>query len=206
MSVNPVTIEELRKMNATEGLVLQGCGGEAKEWIDGINGVFKRAGILLENSAFKEDNCYTFKNDDLTCILFPFNDDVSVDLGKMAMWRLQTYQDLGGTWFSDYVDNRLGGFINENDSVEEKVKPDCALIGEDGNIYNLMALASRTLKNHSMVDEASEMIDRINSCSSYNEAINIIGEYVNITSTEDMSEYSEYESFDEDYEGMEYLD
>ena len=175
-------------MSNTEGLVLQGCGGELKEWIDGINGLFKRSGILLEDSEFKEDDCYTFKNGELTCLLFPFSDDISIDLGKMAMWRLQTHQDLGGTWFSDYVDNRLGGFIKENDSPEEKAKPDCALIGEDGNVFNLMAIASRTLKEHGMANEAKEMCERVRSSGSYYEALSVIGEYVNITSSEDMTE------------------
>lgn len=175
-------------MSSTEGLVLQGCGGELKEWIDGINGLFKRSGILLEDSEFKEDDCYTFKNGDLTCLLFPFSDGISIDLGKMAMWRLQTHQDLGGTWFSDYVDNRLGGFIKENDSPEEKAKPDCALIGEDGNIFNLMGIASRTLKEHGMAEEAKEMCERVRSSGSYYEALGVIGEYVNITSSEDMTE------------------
>lgn len=188
MSVKSVNTEELRSMSNTEGLVLQGCGGELKEWVDGINGLFKRAGILLEDSEFKEDDCYTFKNGDLTCLLFPFNDNLSIDLGKMAMWRLQTHQDLGGIWFSDYVDNRLGGFIKENDSPEEKAKPDCALIGEDGNIFNLMGIASRTLKENGMANEAKEMCERVRSSGSYYEALGVIGEYVNITSSEDMTE------------------
>lgn len=188
MSVKSVNTEELRSMSNTEGLVLQGCGGELKEWIDGINGLFKRAGILLEDCEFKEDDCYTFKNGDLTCLLFPFDEDIQVDLGKMAMWRLQTHQDLGGTWFSDYVDNRLGGFIKENESPEEKAKPDCALIGEDGNIFNLMGIASRTLKEHGMADEAKEMCERVRESSNYYEALGVIGEYVNITSSEDMTE------------------
>lgn len=188
MSVKSVNTEELRSMSNTEGLVLQGCGGELKEWIDGINGLFKRSGILLEDSEFKEDDCYTFKNGELTCLLFPFSDDISIDLGKMAMWRLQTHQDLGGTWFSDYVDNRLGGFIKENDSPEEKAKPDCALIGEDGNIFNLMGIASRTLKENGMANEAKEMCERVRSSGSYYEALGVIGEYVNITSSEDMTE------------------
>ncbi len=188
MSVKSVNTEELRSMSNTEGLVLQGCGGELKEWIDGINGLFKRSGILLEDSEFKEDDCYTFKNGELTCLLFPFSDDISIDLGKMAMWRLQTHQDLGGTWFSDYVDNRLGGFIKENDSPEEKAKPDCALIGEDGNIFNFMGIASRTLKENGMANEAKEMCERVRSSGSYYEALGVIGEYVNITSSEDMTE------------------
>ena len=32
-----ITTDELRRMTNQEGLILQGCGGEAQEWIDGIN-------------------------------------------------------------------------------------------------------------------------------------------------------------------------
>ncbi len=45
-----------------------------------------------------------------------------------------------------------------------------------------MGIASRTLKRNGMRDEAEEMVDRItNGASSYDEALCIIGEYVNIT-------------------------
>lgn len=37
MSVKKITTDDLRRMNNSEGLVLQGCGGELQEWIDGIN-------------------------------------------------------------------------------------------------------------------------------------------------------------------------
>lgn len=36
-------------------------------------------------------------------------------------------------------------------------KPDCKLIGEDGNIFNLMARASRTLRENNLSEEAQEM-------------------------------------------------
>lgn len=79
-------------------------------------------------------------------------------------------------------------------SKAEKVKPDCALIGQDGNIFNLLGIASRTLKQNSMADEAKEMCSRVTSSESYCEALNIIGEYVNIT---DGSEQSD--DIDEDF-------
>ena len=59
-------------------------------------------------------------------------------------------------------------------------KPDCKLIGEDGNIFNLMARASRTLRENDLSEEAKEIRERITSSSSYDEALCIIGEYVNI--------------------------
>lgn len=60
------------------------------------------------------------------------------------------------------------------------------MIGQDGNIFNLMGIASRTLRRNGMADQATEMCDRITqTAGSYYEALNIIGEYVNITSAED---------------------
>jgi hypothetical protein len=35
------------------------------------------------------------------------------------MWRLQTHEQFGGTWLSDYVPNRLGGFVSENEQTED---------------------------------------------------------------------------------------
>ena len=96
------------------------------------------------------------------------------------MWRLQTHDTFGGTWLSDYIDNRLG----REPAQEVPEKPDCPLIGQDGNIFNLVGIASRTLKVHGMPDQAKEMADRVFSCDSYHKALCIIGEYVNITSAD----------------------
>lgn len=60
------------------------------------------------------------------------------------------------------------------------VKPDCKLVGENGNVFNLVGIASRTLRQNGMADEAVEMRDRICKSSSYDQALCIIGEYVNI--------------------------
>lgn len=65
--------------------------------------------------------------------------------------------------------------------INQQEKPMCRLIGENGNIYNLMGIAIRTLKSNGMRAEAREMQDRIfNKAKSYNEAISIIAEYVEI--------------------------
>lgn len=60
-------------------------------------------------------------------------------------------------------------------------KPKCPLIGQDGNIFNLMGIASKTLKRNGMSNDAKEMCDRITSPGSYDEALSIIDEYVEIT-------------------------
>lgn len=162
MKINTIAAEDLCRMRDKEGLILQGCGGDPKEWVAGINQMFTEVSV--------------FEYDGLDCILYPF-EDVKLAMGKLAMWRLQTHETFGGTWLSDYVPNRLGGFRME--SVE---KPDCALIGEDGNIFNLAGLAAGTLREHGMKEQAEEMKERVCSSHSYEEALCVIGEYVNITS------------------------
>lgn len=67
-------------------------------------------------------------------------------------------------------------------------KPNCPLIGQDGNIFNLMAIASRTLRENDMSEKATEMCERIRNCGNYYAALGVIGEYVNITSVDDEDE------------------
>lgn len=191
MSIKKITANDLRQMKDSEALILQGCGGSLDEWIDGINDLLTESGILLEGSKFKAENCSAFEHDGLTCLMFPFSEDVKLDVGRLAMWRLQTHGQFGGTWLSDYVPNRLGGFTEEQQK-EESLKPDCPLIGQDGNIFNLMGIASRTLRQNGMSEQAAEMRSRITeTAGSYSEALGIIGEYVNITSVDDGQDYGE---------------
>lgn len=179
MNVQTISIDRLRRMGDQEGLILQGCGGDLQEWVDGINEILTEEGILKKGTRFEE--AYTFQHDGLTCLLFPFKDGMEIEMGKLAMWRLQTHPHLGGTWLSDYVPNRLDGFVQEQ---QELVKPDCPLLGQNGNIYNLMGIAGQTLREHGMEEQAKEMFNRITQCQSYDSALNIISDYVNITSVE----------------------
>ena len=58
------------------------------------------------------------------------------------------------------------------------MKPKCKLIGKNGNIFNLMALAAKTLKEAGL--DETEMLKRVMSSNSYMEALGIISEYVEI--------------------------
>ena len=157
MSIQQISKEQLCRMGDQEGLILQGCGGDPQEWLDGINVILTNEGILKQGAGFEED--YTFRHDDLTCLLFLFKEDMELDMGKLAVWRLATHSTFGGTWLSDYIPNRLGGFVKEQErkAVPEHVKPDCPLIGEDGNIFRLIGIASETLRENGMQEQAEEM-------------------------------------------------
>ena len=169
--IREVTTEDLRRMEGQEGLILQGCGGDLQEWADGINGLLADEGILLRGSTF--ESVMVFQYGDTTNLLFPL-DNAELDVEKLAMWRLKTHGRFGGTWLSDYVPNRLGGYLDE----QETVKPAMSLLGQDGNIFSILGRASRLLKDAGQKDQADEMFRRVTSSGSYDEALSIISEYV----------------------------
>lgn len=55
------------------------------------------------------------------------------------------------------------------------------LIGQDGNIFNLIGIASKALKQDGKSDEAAEMTTRVmDEAQDYNHALRIIMEYVDV--------------------------
>ena len=145
MSIQKISTDQLRRMGDQEGLVLQGCGGDLQEWVDGINQILTEEGILKKGARFEE--AYTFEHDGLTCLLFPFKEDMQIEVGKLAAWRLETHP-------------------------------------------NFIGIASQTLRQHHMEEQAAEMFHRITQCQSYDSALSIIGDYVNITSAQQTDEMS----------------
>ena len=177
-----ISLEELKQLRGSEGLVLQGCGGDLQEWVDGIHEMLAKEGIFKNGGMFHE--VYSFENEGLTCLLFDI-EDVDLDIGKLAAWRLSTRENFGSMWLSDYLDNHIG----MDSEPEPEQKPDCELIGQDGNIFNLMGIASKTLKKNGMKEQAEEMVKRITQgAHNYSEALCIIGEYVNITGPDEEPE------------------
>ena len=61
-------------------------------------------------------------------------------------------------------------------------KPVCKLIGENGNIFNLIGIVKKTLRENNLTDQAEEMAGRIlgGEAQSYHEALAILEEYVEI--------------------------
>lgn len=60
-------------------------------------------------------------------------------------------------------------------------KPKCKLVGENGNIFNLMGIVVRVLKENGQEANSVEMQMRImNYAKSYSEALAIISEYVEV--------------------------
>jgi hypothetical protein len=107
----------------------------------------------------------------------------------------QILDDLVDTWFNlesnpDLQFIPIGDYIaqslqekNLDFTIKYNQKPDCNLIGQDGNIFNLIGLTVKCLKENNLTEEAEELKDRIinkNEANSYYEALAIINEYVNV--------------------------
>ncbi|MEG0164892.1 DUF3991 and TOPRIM domain-containing protein [Anaerorhabdus sp.] len=71
--------------------------------------------------------------------------------------------------------------------VVSNKKPQAPIVGADGNIFNLMGIASNTLKEAGLVKEADEMFHKITQSGSYDEALNIMMEYIEPISTDEQS-------------------
>ena len=131
VGIQEITTEELRRMSDREGIVFEGCA-DLLGWVKGINDTLTEAGILLNGTRLEKVS--SFKRDCLTCLFFDF-EGAELNMGKLAIWRLQTHGQFGGTWLSDYVPNRLGGF-QETPEVEcsgqEEEMNECTDQGGEG--------------------------------------------------------------------------
>lgn len=185
-----ITTTELCQMTEREGLILQGCGGELSDWVNGINEMLTKESILQNGSTFTEIS--TFEHEGCTNLLFHF-EGVDLNIGKLAMWRLATHEQFAGTWLSDYLINKFD--IDHEQQPTPQEKPDCPLLGADGNVFCLMGIAARTLRKNGLAEQATEMSNRITSSGSYAEALNIMGEYVNITSVDDTPDFEMRQSY-----------
>jgi len=72
--------------------------------------------------------------------------------------------------------------VTEDSHPQTIVKPVCQLTGANGNIFNLMGIASRALKQCGLREHATDMCRRImgGEAHSYDEALVIIMEYVDV--------------------------
>lgn len=133
-------------------------------------------------------NLYSDLNSQIDMIITTYNLDAESLAGLLEtlleQWfDVDSYPDLQQTPIGNYIEHSLTE-RHINYKIKYNIeKPECKLIGENGNIFNLIALASRCLTEHNMKEQAEEMKRRIiekEEAHSYEEALNIIGEYVEI--------------------------
>ena len=66
-----------------------------------------------------------------------------------------------------------------------KSKPRVSLVGQDGNVYNLLGICTKALQRANQGKEAQELKNRVYGCGSYEEALSIMYEYVDEDSSDD---------------------
>lgn len=60
------------------------------------------------------------------------------------------------------------------------MKPVVSLIGEDGNVFNVIGIVSRALKQVGQPDKAKEFTERAFKAHSYDEVLAMLNEYVEV--------------------------
>ena len=60
------------------------------------------------------------------------------------------------------------------------MKPTIVLTGQDGNIFNLIGIASRALKRSGQSEEAKKMQNEAFASGSYHEALAVIMKYCDV--------------------------
>lgn len=61
-----------------------------------------------------------------------------------------------------------------------KTRPICQLTGTDGNVFMLAAKVINALKKAGQRAEAQEFMDKLPKCESYDEALSLMMEYVEV--------------------------
>ena len=79
-------LDEVKKLKNKnyDFLVLQGCGGDLEEWVNGITNMLKENGIIPDSFSF--DEIYSFEKDGVTNIAFALNNK-NIDMGNLAIFR-----------------------------------------------------------------------------------------------------------------------
>jgi len=69
----------------------------------------------------------------------------------------------------------------KNQMEKEMIKPKAKLVGKDGNVFNLLGICGRALKQAGQRDKVTEMQTRVFNCGSYDEALRIMSDYCQLT-------------------------
>lgn len=59
-------------------------------------------------------------------------------------------------------------------------KPIAKIVGQDGNVFNLIGICAKALRAAGMNDKVKEMQEKIFAAKSYDEALSIMSEYCDL--------------------------
>ena len=64
--------------------------------------------------------------------------------------------------------------------MARKIKPFVILIGQDGNVFNLLSICTIALKKAGQPENADKLQKEVTSAASYDEALTIMTEYCDV--------------------------
>ena len=64
--------------------------------------------------------------------------------------------------------------------METQNKPECRLIGEDGNVFFIIGRVVKTLRRAGLNEQADEFNKKYPDCESYDEVLQLAMDYVDI--------------------------
>ena len=99
-----------------------------------------------------------------------FEDSCDCNYSKKELFE-QNYNDLNENYKKLYKE--LKGNM-------QNLKPVAKVIGKDGNVFNLIGICMKALKRAGQPEKAKEMQEKIFAAGSYEEALNIMGEYCDL--------------------------
>ena len=77
------------------------------------------------------------------------------------------------------ISEKMKKAVKQDKNKDKKVnRPKCDIHSASGNMMEIIGLTSKKLKENNMRDESREMIERATTSYSYDDAFNIINEYV----------------------------
>jgi rRNA processing protein Krr1/Pno1 len=78
--------------------------------------------------------------------------------------------------------NNVLAEVKTNTTTKAKTlrKPKAKVIGKDGNVFNLIGICQRALKDAKQEDKAKEMCEKIFMSKSYDEALAIMADYCDL--------------------------
>lgn len=117
----------------------------------------------------------------------PYRYITVTDIEQMTRWL--SFADMDNlpsihTEFPQHIQQRMRDYVLQIMEIEcpeclPVQKPVAPLLGAQGDIYNLLCIANRTLRGAGQQEQAEQMWRLVMSSGSYFSAVAIIGEYVN---------------------------
>ena len=160
------------------------------EFVENINSDLKyavKAGFITENELCEAQHiAFNINSEDYGLFLSQIKEYIPIkEIKSVSYFQFEGMEEYSSAYKVIDIDGniRVFGWIDFRyglDELKGLIKPKCKLVGEDGDVFNLIGIASRSLRLAGLEDKAKEMSQKVMQSQSYTEALSIIMEYVEV--------------------------